>query len=382
MRIRALFVTPKWGDGGGERTWLNLLAGLDRERFEPSLAWFEKVDSHFLDEIPDDVRTYDLGKERRLALDLPRAVWALRTTLRAERPHVVLSLLHTWGFVLDAARTGIGFPVPVIANEHIHVDSSLAYLGGQRPLLSRAAPLLHRLAYRRAARVVGVSEVQMEDLRRRFHVPAEKTAVIPVGVDRERLRTRAAEELADTWYTERPLLLAVGRLIPQKAFDDLLHAFAVVAERSDARLAILGEGELRPELERLVVALGLSERVRLPGLQENPYRYLGRAAAFVLSSRWEALPQVVIEALALGVPVVATDCPSGPRELLSDGHDGILVPPGDIGALAQELLRVLEDEPERERLAAASLARGGDFDVDAMVRAYERELLRAASPAS
>jgi len=164
VRTSVLFVTPKWGDGGGERTWLNILARLDRERFRPSLAYFEKVDSHFLREIPDDVPVHDLRKRRRLSRDLPRAVRALRAVLREERPDVAVSLLHTWGFLLDAARLGLGLRMPIIANEHIHVDSSLAYLSGQRPVLSRAAPLLHRLAYARATRVVGVSERQMDDL--------------------------------------------------------------------------------------------------------------------------------------------------------------------------------------------------------------------------
>ena len=381
MRTSVLFVTPKWGDGGGERTWLNILARLDRERFRPSLAYFEKVDSHFLREIPDDVPVHDLHKERRLSRDLPRAVRALRAVLREERPDVAVSLLHTWGFLLDVARLGLVLRMPIIANEHIHVDSSLAYLSGQRPVLSRAAPLLHRLAYARATRVVGVSERQMDDLRRRFHVPAEKTAAIPVGVDVARLRVLAAEPLDDPWCEERPLLVAIGRLIPQKAFDDLLRAFSRVAERSDARLVVLGEGELRGELEALVRRLGLEERVRLPGLQANPYRFLGRARAFVLSSRWEALPQVVIEALALGVPVVSTDCPSGPAELLDGGRYGVLVPPAAPEELAAALLRVLDDGAERARLAALAAERGRTYDVEAMVARYAEEIERAAGRA-
>lgn len=380
MRTSVLFVTPKWGDGGGERTWLNILARLDRERFRPSLAYFEKVDSHFLREIPDDVSVHDLGKERRLSRDLPRSVCALRAVLREERPDVAVSLLHTWGFLLDAAQLGLGLRMAIIANEHIHVDSSLAYLSGQRPLASRVAPLLHRVAYARAARVVGVSERQIDDLRRRFHVPVEKTAAIPVGVDGARLHALAAEPLDDPWYEKRPLLVAIGRLIPQKAFDDLLRAFARVAESTDARLAVLGEGELRGELEALVRELGLEDRVRLPGLQPNPYRFLGRARAFVLSSRWEAMPQVVIEALTLGVPVVATDCPTGPSELLDGGRYGILVPPGAPEQLAEALAHVLDDDAEHTRLAALSAERGHAYDVVEMVARYAEEIERAARP--
>jgi glycosyltransferase involved in cell wall biosynthesis len=377
MRTRVLFLTPFFGDGGGERTWVNILQRLDRDRFEPSLAWFEHVESHFLAEIPRDVAVHDLGKRHRLSRDLPRMVRNLRRLLRDERPDVVVSLLHTWGFVLEASR--VGLPTAVIANEHIHVDSSLRYLEGQRRLLGRVAPLLHRITYARAERVVGVSEIQVHDLQQRFRVPAGKTAVIPVGVDRDELRRRATEPLADPWYEHYPLVVAIGRLIPQKAFKDLLSAFAEVARQTPARLVILGEGELRPQLEQQVRDLGLEDRVRLPGLQANPYSYLGRARVFALSSHWEAMPQVVIEALALGVPVVATDCPTGPRELLDGGRFGQLVDPGDIPAIAEAITRVVLDEAQHARLGRLAAERGAAYDVTQMVRRYEAEIARAAS---
>ena len=377
MATRTLFLTPLFGDGGGERTWVNILQRLDRDVVEPSLAWFEHVESHFLAEIPEDVPVYDLGKRRRISRDLPRLIRNLRLLLRRERPDVVVSLLHTWGFVLEVAR--LGLPVSVIANEHIHVDSSLAHLNLRRRVLGHAGPRLHRLAYARAERIVGVSETQMDDLRHRFHVPADKTAVIPVGVDAADLRRRAQASPVELWYREEPLVLAIGRLIPQKAFDDLLAAFAIVTNRVPARLAILGEGELRGELERRITELALADRVRLPGLQANPYTYLAHARVLALSSRWEAMPQVVIEAFALGVPVVATDCPTGPRELLASGRYGRLVDPGDVAALADALIAVVTNDAEHDRLAALGAERAAAYDVHKMVRRYEEEIIRAAS---
>jgi glycosyltransferase involved in cell wall biosynthesis len=379
VTAKVLFLMPRFGDGGGERAWLNLLARLDRSRFEPLLAFLElEQGSHFLAEIPPDVRVHDLGKRRRLFLELPRMLLRLRRLLAAERPDVALSMLHTWGFLLDAARRLARIPMPIVVNEHIHVGSSLRHLRSQRPFLSRVAPLLHRTAYRSAARVVAVSEFQASELRDAFGVPPERVVVVPNGVDRERVVALGqAEPDEDAWLTVPPLVVAVGRLIAQKGFDDLLRAFALVADRRPARLAVLGEGELRADLERLRDKLGLDERVRFLGRKANPFPVMSRADVFVLSSRWEALPQVLVEALALGTPVVSTDCPSGPAELLGEGAYGVLVPPGDPDRLAEAILRVLEDDELRQQLAAVGPVRAADYDVDLMTRRYEAELERA-----
>ncbi|HYP53040.1 MAG TPA: glycosyltransferase, partial [Pyrinomonadaceae bacterium] len=142
------------------------------------------------------------------------------------------------------------------------------------------------------------------------------------------------------------VLLAVGRLTEQTDFPMLLRAFRMLRDRrSDARLMIAGEGEGRARLEALIGELNLTDDVALPGFVTNPYALMSRAAAFVLSSRWEGLPTVLIEALACGCPVVATDCPSGPREILNGGDYGALVPVGDAAALCDAMSRVLEARP-------------------------------------
>jgi glycosyltransferase involved in cell wall biosynthesis len=147
------------------------------------------------------------------------------------------------------------------------------------------------------------------------------------------------------WFArgECPVFVTVGRLIEQKDHSTLLQAFASLRKQRNARLLVLGEGEARPQLERLAGSLGLRNDVSLPGFADNPYAYMSRAAGFVLSSAREGLPTVLIEALALGVPVISTDCPSGPREILKDGTLGALVPVGDVSALAGAMNRILDD---------------------------------------
>jgi glycosyltransferase involved in cell wall biosynthesis len=161
-------------------------------------------------------------------------------------------------------------------------------------------------------------------------------------------------------------LLGVGRLEPQKDFALLLRAFARIRRERAARLLILGEGRERPRLTQLAKALGVADSVDLPGFVPNPYAHMTRANLFVLSSRYEGLGNVVIEALACGCPVVSTDCPSGPAEVLDRGRYGRLVPVGDPAALAQAILAALEEPVDRARLRG----RAAQFSVERAARRY------------
>jgi glycosyltransferase involved in cell wall biosynthesis len=164
--------------------------------------------------------------------------------------------------------------------------------------------------------------------------------------------------------------LAVGRFTEQKAFDVLIRAFALVSKNHRVRLIILGEGEERPDLEALIREYALEEEISMPGFVTNPYSYMAHAAAFVLSSRWEGLPTVLVEAMALGVPIISTDCPSGPREILLDGKYGKLVPVDDPFALADAIATSLADNvlrPSRESWKP--------FELDCVVDQYINMLL-------
>jgi glycosyltransferase involved in cell wall biosynthesis len=162
------------------------------------------------------------------------------------------------------------------------------------------------------------------------------------------------------------VILAAGRLAPQKDYPTLIRAFAALSAGRDLRLIILGEGPERTALESLIQQLGLADRVSLPGFRDNPFAYMSRARLFVLSSAWEGLPGVLIQAMACGTPVVSTDCPSGPREVLADGRYGPLVPVGAVEALAVAMALTLEQPPEPERLKA----RAADYGLEPVTRRY------------
>jgi glycosyltransferase involved in cell wall biosynthesis len=216
--------------------------------------------------------------------------------------------------------------------------------------------------------VIAVSQGVAEDLARVLAPPRPPIVAIANPLPIAEIEEKARAPLAHPWLEPGapPLLLAVGKLKLQKDYPTLLRAFARVRARRPARLLILGEGEQRRPLERLARELGVAQDVALPGFAENPWAWMARASLLALSSAWEGFSNVVAEALACGCPVVSTDCPSGPAEVLDHGAYGMLVPVGDDRALAEALLETLEKPRDPERLRA----RASTFSVDTAVDRY------------
>lgn len=225
----------------------------------------------------------------------------------------------------------------------------------ERPtILERLLPVTQRIAYQSAERIIAVSNGVAEDVRTHLGVRTDRVIVIANPVLTADIEDQAQLPADHPWLDEKscPVILAAGRLHRQKGFDVLLEAFAIVRKSARARLVILGEGRLRADLLARAVDLGVHDSLSLPGFVRNPFSFMRRADVFVLSSRWEGLPGVLLQAMSCGCPVVSVDCPSGPREILEDGKFGPLVPIDDPEALAAAILRVL-DSP-----IAASVLRG------------------------
>jgi glycosyltransferase involved in cell wall biosynthesis len=220
---------------------------------------------------------------------------------------------------------------------------------------------------------IAISAGVAEDAARVTGIPREAIATIHNPVVTSELRARAAAPVDDPWLApgSPPVVLGVGRLVPQKDFATLVRAFARVRARRSARLLLLGEGPGRSELERLAGELGVAGEVRFAGRVESAPAYMARAAVFALSSAWEGFGRVLVEALAVGCPVVSTDCPSGPREILEDGAFGPLVPVGNAEALAEAIEAVLDRPPERSALVKRAEA----FSIERGVERYLEVLL-------
>jgi glycosyltransferase involved in cell wall biosynthesis len=239
----------------------------------------------------------------------------------------------------------------------------------------RMMPRLVARFYPWADYVVGVSAGVTEDLVRLADLRPERVRVISNPIVTADIREKARAPLDHPWFSDGgSVFVAAGRLRPQKDFSTLLHAFARVRARRPARLLILGEGPERTHLEDLARQLDVAGDVSLPGAASNPYAYMARATAFVLSSRWEGLPTALIEALSCGVPVIATDCPSGPREILANGRHGELVPVGDAQALAVAMEAALDG-----RLLRPPAESWRPYGLEAVVDEYLRLMVEGDS---
>ncbi|MCI0562551.1 MAG: glycosyltransferase [Nitrososphaera sp.] len=321
---------PSLTGGGAERAMLNLAQGLAECGYAVDLV-LAQAKGPYLGDVHAPIRLVDL-KASRVLTSLP----ALARYLRRERPAALISALDYANVVALWARRLAGIPSRVLVNEQNTISHSARNSVRWR---QRMVPHLVRRFYPWADYVIGNSQGVADDLSQVAGLHHERIKILYNPVVTLELREKARVSLNHPWFkaSQPPVVLAVGRLTRQKDFPTLIRAFARVRQTRPARLLILGEGPDRPALEALVNQLGLEDDVALPGFVENPYAYMSRASLYVLSSRWEGLPTVLIEALYCGPPIIATDCPSGPREILADGQHGLLVPVGDVMTLTQAI---------------------------------------------
>lgn len=357
------FFLPSLVGGGAERVVVNLAQGITERGFRVDLV-LAAAEGPLLDQLPPAVRVVDLRAPRVLRSLIPLAGY-----LRRERPRVVVSsMAHANLIAIWAARLAGGV-APLIVTEHNTLSQETRR---QRRLVGILWPRLLGTFYPWATTVVAVSRGAADDLARTAGLPRDRIEVVYNPVITPAMLALAQQAPDHPWLApgQPPVILGAGRLTAQKDFSTLVRAFAEVRRRQPARLIILGEGPERTAIDALARELGVADDVALPGFQENALAYMARSAAFVLSSAWEGLPTVLIEALAAGTRVVSTDCPSGPREILQDGRLGALVPVGDAAALAAATLEALE-RPADALPADALLPFTRDASVDHYLRVIE-----------
>lgn len=326
----ALFL-PTLGGGGAERVMLNLARGFCDLGDSTDLV-VGRARGELREHVPTGVNLIDL--------DVPRIAWSLPGLvryLRQARPDAFLSTMVHSNIVSVAALALARTKTRGFVREATTLSKEWARA---KSLSARASFALVRAAYPLSDGIIAPSQGAARDLRR--FLPEVTIDVIANPVITPDLRSLADEPVEHPFFAQgRPVFLAVGRLNQAKDYPTLLRALARTRQDVDACLVILGDGELRRELGGLIDELGLREHVSLPGFAQNPFAYMRRCSAYVLSSRWEGLPNVLIQALSCGCPIVATDCESGPREILDGGRLGTLVPVGDEAALAQAMNEVL-----------------------------------------
>lgn len=357
--MRVAIVLPTLAGGGAER--LHLLLGEEFQKRGYNVDFvLLRAEGELLEEVASSARIIELGAPR-----FRHALVPLMRYLRRRRPAAILAAMWPLTGLAAVAKALSGIDCRLLASEH----SALSHAHHHRGWSRSAHRHLGKWLYGLCDRVVCVSEGVRQDVITLTGLSRERTKVIYNPV-RQANKGLADRKIMEWWGNRGGRLIAIGSLKKAKDYPTLLHAFSSLRQTKDARLLILGEGPLRSELEALCGTLGLGDSVLMPGFVADPYPYLAEADLLVLSSAWEGLGNVIIEALVCGTPVVSTDCPSGPREILDDGRYGRLVPVGDVDALAKAMANALAATHDREALKR----RAADFKPEQAADAYLRLL--------
>lgn len=338
MPVDLAIYLPSLTGGGAERIMVTLANDIAKMGYKVDLV-LASATGPFLGDVSPLVRVVDL-KSKRVLTSLP----GLARYLRGERPVATLSALNHANVVAIFARMLSGSGTRLFVSEHNNLSLSMTR---KEPWRTRIVLSLMKRVYPWADGVIAVSGGVRDDLVHLFEMAPEKVSVIYNPIVTPTLQQQARESIEHPWFgkNQPPVVLGVGRLTAQKDFATLVRAFSLASRKKDFRLVILGEGEQRNELETLVRDLDLQEKVLLPGFVRNPFAWMAHADLFVLSSAWEGFGNVLVEAMACGTPVVSTDCPSGPAEILENGKWGRLVPVGDENAMAEAILDTLSAPP-------------------------------------
>lgn len=334
------------GEGGVERMVLNLVNEIAARSLRVHLLLI-KTRSRHLSELHPAIEVIELGGHHSATSLLP-----LIRYLRRYRPCCLLAAKDRAGRLAVLARLLARTQTRLVVRLGTNLSAALAHRSNIK-LWLRRAPI--RLMYPFIDGIIAVSEGVKQDTIAVAGIDPRRIEVVRNPVITPRLQELAQQPAPHPWLDngQTPVILGAGRLTVQKDFDCLIRAVASLSKKLPCRLIILGDGRQASKLKSLAAELKVADRISFPGFTDNPYAYMARADLFVLSSRWEGSPNVLTEAMALGTPVLSTDCPSGPREILAGGHYGPLVPVGDWQAMASAMQRVLERPTDSDSLRDA-----------------------------
>jgi len=319
-----------------------------------------KAQGPYVDRLPDSANIISLRARHSLT-----SVWEVSRYLKKERPDALLAIKHRGILAALRARQLARTDTPISGRIGTTVSAALASKSSRRRQRWYTAMRKH---YPKLEQLIAVSQGVADDVLDITGMSESHVSVVRNPTITPEMLAAANEPVEHPWLSAEGSVLrimGVGRLTEQKDFATLIAAFARVHSQREARLIILGDGGLRSELIAQAASLGVEAHIALPGFQSNPWAWMSKASVFALSSRWEGSPNTLTEAMALGIPVVSTDCPSGPRELLDAGRIAPLVKMGDVDALASALLSVVAAPPRSEVLTEA-------------VSAYHRDVSAAA----
>jgi glycosyltransferase involved in cell wall biosynthesis len=367
MNKKIAFFTPTL-DGGVGKVITNLIENLYKEKIDIDLLVVKSDDSK-LKPFNGKCKVFNFKKERAF-----QSFLSLGSYLKEKTPNILISFIFHANLLSILARFFFSPKTKLVISEHIALKNALKSLPFFKKIF---LSFLIKNLYPHADCIVTVSEgaaKQIEELISSKY--KSKITVIYNPVIDEKIFKMAQQLIDHPWFKEGrkfKIVLSIGRITAQKDFITLVRAFKFVREKINAKLVILGDGEEREKLEKEIRKLNLQNEILLPGFVENPYPYFKNSDIFVLSSRYEGLSNVLIEALAFGLPIVSTDCPAGPREVLENGKYGLLVPVGNYKKMAEAIIAILNNEIviPKEILIKRAL----DFEVNRNIKKYKELFL-------
>jgi glycosyltransferase involved in cell wall biosynthesis len=372
-RRKVCFVLPSLGGGGAERSAVQILNALDEKRWERWMFLFAR-EGPFLSDLSPSVQLADASES---VSRLGRAR-VLRRFVRRVRPDVVVPFLSYFSVLCATRAAGVRARVVFVLGTPLSAFLADTEYRWSRPWNRRMFAAVTRSGCRAADLVVTTSRGVADDLVQSFGVSPDRVHVVPNPVDLHAIAAAAQEPLdaghAALWTP--PVIVAAGRLADAKNYGLLIEALSVLRQRTPARLFILGQGDREPALRKLIEARGLGEVVHLLGFQSNPWKYIARADVFVLTSRYEGFGNVLVEAMACGVPVVATRS-AGTGDIVSSGADGLLVERHEPAAVAAALDQVLSDPALRRRMSETARRHAERYRTESVALAYDRVLTEA-----
>ena len=362
---KILFVCSSLGGGGAERALVNIINHLNRSKFQPHLALFQ-MGGEFISDLLPDIHPYELNSRKNgftkrnfsRILDLIRLIRDLEPTL-------IVSINWQVNLVTIISKRLSNTSAPLVIIEQIAPKES-AQVDRKRQIFR----LIEKFLYPKANVIVTASSGIARELEKDYGIPKYKIHTIYNPVSVEEINIRALEKVCLKSST-LPGIISVGRLVKQKNYPLLIESVFELLKTHPIELYILGQGPEESAIQLLISKLGVSQYVHLLGFTNNPFAYMKQADIFAITSDFEGFGNVIVEAMACGTPVVATDCNYGPREILEDGTFGILIPVGNHTALVNAFKFLLDNPEKRKHFSELGKKRCLDFSLDRVVQLYE-----------
>jgi glycosyltransferase involved in cell wall biosynthesis len=356
---KILFYMFSFSGGGAERTVVNIINNLNRSKYKPVLVIGTNKDAPYLDDISKDVKIVNLNVSKLRYSLLP-----LCKCIQKEKPDVLFSTVNPNNILLSIAKL-----FSFRKNKLIVREANNRTQSGKVNIINK---ILTFLTYNFIAdKIIALSSGVKDDLITNFNIKSKKIEVIHNPVEVDYIKKVSHDPIKDFDFNEKyKRIVAVGRLVEQKDYPTLLKAFKMISEKN-IQLIILGKGSLEQSLKEMCKRLGIENKVFFLGFKKNPYKYMRRSDVFVLSSKWEGFGHVIVEAMASGIPVISTDCKSGPAEIIKENKYGVLVPTENPNLLAENIKEILSNDQLKKSYSQLGEIRADSFNSTNIIKQYE-----------